>query len=95
MTLTASTVIPATVVVELTWAPSFRADLPDPSYEVYLYRNIADAAHLVAGYPLPVTGTKVAVTVTHGDTYIAHVVATGPGGKYTRPGAYAARTFTP
>lgn len=94
--LNSAVVVPATVDVDLNWSVSAPPPgLPVPSYEVFLYRNVADEAHIVAGYPRPVAGTELTVTVTHGDTYIAHVVATGPDGKYVRPNTYASRTFTP
>jgi peptidoglycan hydrolase-like protein with peptidoglycan-binding domain len=94
--LNSAVVVPATVDVDLTWSVSAPpAGLPVPTYEVFLYRNVADEAHIVAGYPKPVAGTKLTATLTHGDTYIAHVVATGPDGKYVRPNTYASKTFTP
>jgi putative peptidoglycan binding protein len=94
--LEAVTVPPQAVTVRLSWVkPPPAAGLPDPVYEVFLYKSAADKGHLVAGYPKPASGTSATVACAPGATYIAHVVATGPGGSHARPGAYASRTFRP
>jgi peptidoglycan hydrolase-like protein with peptidoglycan-binding domain len=94
--LETAVVTPPTVTVNLTWAePEPVAGLPASQYEVFLYRGAAaDRAHLVAGFPKPVSGLKTQVVIAPGSAYIAHVVACGPGGAHEKPDTFAARSFT-
>lgn len=92
----AAIVTPPAVTVNLSWeAPEPVAGLPAPQYEVFVYRGVADRDHVVAGFPRPVAGLKTTVVIAPGSTYIAHIVACGPGGSGTRPDAYATATFAP
>lgn len=94
--LQTAVVTPPTVTVNLAWdAPEPAVGLPAPQYEVFLYRGVADRDHVVAGFPRPVAGLKTTVVVAPGSSYIAHVVACGPGGAHERPGAYATAVFAP
>jgi peptidoglycan hydrolase-like protein with peptidoglycan-binding domain len=84
---------PVTVSAALSWKPPAPvAGLPEVTeYAVYLYLGVADEAHIVQGFPTPVSATSMTLTgLAAGKLYIAHVVAASGAG----PDAYASATFT-
>lgn len=80
------------VEVPLTWAqPALEAGQPKASeYTVYVYKNLADKAHVVPGFPVTIPVPDLTVQLDAGAKYIVHVVAAGLNGSGVAPGVFAA-----
>jgi hypothetical protein len=79
----------------LTWtAPSVAGQEPPAEYAVFIYKGTADEANVVLGYPQTVTGKTLTTKSLPAGSYIAHIVAGGPGGTHEGPDVFATIDFT-
>lgn len=82
--------------VMLEWDPPEGAPEAPAEYQVYVYRGpVCNRTTLVATYPRTVkTSPWEGGSLEQGASYVAHVVASGPGGTRVRPYCYAADEFS-
>lgn len=81
--------------VALTWDPPGTAGLPAPAeYDIFIYAGThPDRLNLVHSYPRIGGSPWQGGSLKPGETYTAHVVATGVDGSHVRPFTYATATF--
>ena len=92
-------VTPSTQAFTLMWsAPAPVSGVPVPTaYEVFVYENTADEAHILTGYPTTVPASDASLKVeglAHGNRYIVHIVAAGDT-KYIGKDVFATTVLTP
>lgn len=95
--LSADAVPAQTVNYDLAWsAPSPQLGVPVPTqYQVFVYENVADEAHIVEGYPAKIPAMRTTVVgLKHGQHYIVHVVAAG-NTEYIGKDVFATLTLSP